>query len=81
MKPASPYLTAKEAALYLRLERPDGSPDMNRFYCLRSRMKRAGHPLRARRLGGLMRFKQADLDSALEQERPGPTRLQNASGF
>lgn len=71
MKPASPYLTAQEAARYLRFDRSDGSVNMNAFYALRHRLKKAGRPLRAHRLGGKMQFRQVDLDAAYEREREG----------
>lgn len=65
MIPASPYLTAKEAAVYLRIVKADGSPNMGAFYCFRYKTK-----LRAFRRGGLLLFKVADLDGILEDEQP-----------
>lgn len=63
MKPASPYLTAKEASEYLRC------PSIRAFYQFRYRRQ-----LKAYRRGGTLLFKQADLDAALEQERPAKLR-------
>lgn len=65
MKPASPYLTAKEAAEYMRF------PSVRAFYKFRER-----HPdaLRTHRRGGTLLFKQADLDAALDVERPAKLR-------
>ena len=60
MKPASPYLTTREAAEYLKF------PSVNAFYAFRYRTK-----LRAYRRGGSLLFKQSDLDAALYEE-PGP---------
>ena len=59
MIPVSPYLTAKEACVYLRL------PSMSAFYTYRYRTK-----LRAFRRGGILLFKVSDLDASLEDERP-----------
>lgn len=59
MKPVSPYFTSKEACEYLRCG------TMAAFYKFRYKVE-----LRAYRRGGLLLFKQADLDAALEQERP-----------
>jgi hypothetical protein len=59
MKPASPYLTAPEAAAYLKF------PTVHAFYCHRSRTK-----LKAYRRGGKLLFKQSDLDASLYEERP-----------
>jgi hypothetical protein len=59
----SPYLTAPEAAVYLRYERADGSPNLNALYIARSR-----HGLKGRRRGGRLLFKVADLDAFLEDE-------------
>ena len=59
MKPASPYLTAKEACEHLRL------PSMSAFYTYRHRTK-----LKAHRRGRTLLFKQSDLDASLEVERP-----------
>jgi hypothetical protein len=62
--PESPYLTASEAALYLRYELPDGTPNLNAFYVARHR-----HQIRARRRGGrTLLFKRADLEAFLEEE-------------
>lgn len=80
MKAASPYLTAEEAARYLRYDRPDGTVNMNAFYVLRCRLKKAGRPLRAHRLGGRMHFKQVDLDAAYERERGGTSTLRQVAG-
>jgi len=64
MKPASPYLTAQEACDYLRC------PNMRAFYMFRYRRH-----LRAHRRGSVLLFTQADLDAALEQERPAKPTL------
>jgi hypothetical protein len=63
MKPASPYLTAKEACEYLRI------PTMNAFYSYRYKVR-----LKAFRRGGKLLFKQSDLDASLEEERPARGR-------
>lgn len=65
MIPPSPYLNAREAAVYLRITKPDGSPNMNAFYQYRYKVQ-----LRAFRRGGLLLFRVADLDASLEDERP-----------
>lgn len=62
MKPASPYLTTKEAAEYLRC------PSVKAFYDLRYRLKKAGTPLRGYIRGRTKFFKQVDLDRAVEPE-------------
>lgn len=64
MKVESPYLTVQEASDYLRCK------TLRAFYMFRYRRE-----LRAYRRGGLLLFKQADLDAALEQERPARPRL------
>jgi len=58
----SPYLTATEAAAYLRK-----SP--NAFYALLCRRRKAGFPITTYRLNGRLRFKVADLDAAMTCER------------
>lgn len=65
MKPSSPYLTAAEAADYLRF------PSVRAFYVWRDRHPRA---LLAHRRGGTLLFKQSDLDHALDVERPSKLR-------
>lgn len=60
---ASPYLTASEAAAYLRFVYADGSPNMNAFYQFRHRTK-----LRALRRGGKLLFLRTALDAVLEDE-------------
>jgi hypothetical protein len=55
----SPYLTAEEARVYLRI------PSMKAFYMHRYRSK-----LKAYRRGGKLLFKQADLDNSLYEEKP-----------
>lgn len=71
MKVESPYLTLKAAAEYLQF------PSTRAFYLWRYR-----HPgqLRAYRRGGVLLFKQADLDAALEQERPARGQLRKVVG-
>lgn len=66
MKVESPYLTAADAAAYLQF------PSTRAFYEWRYRHPRQ---LRAYRRGGVLLFKQADLDAALEQERPARPAL------
>lgn len=64
MKPASPYRTAAEAAAYLNL------PTVGAFYKLRSRMKAAGTPIKAYRMGERrIRFKEIDLERMVAPER------------
>jgi hypothetical protein len=63
MKPASPYLTAAEAAEYLKF------PTRHAFYCWRSRVQ-----VKAYRRGGTLLFKQTDLDAALYEEKPARVR-------
>ena len=76
----SPLLTAREAAAWLRFERPDGQPDLNRLYLARSR-----HGLRACKAGGLLRFRVRDLDAFLEHESApataGPARVVTLAGW
>lgn len=62
--PESPYLTAVEAALYLRYERADGSANMNAFYVARHR-----HQIKAHRRGRKLLFRRVDLDAFLGEER------------
>jgi hypothetical protein len=59
--PESPYLTAPEAALYLRFEHADGSPNLNAFYIARHR-----HNIRGHRRGWRLLFRRADLEAFLE---------------
>lgn len=66
MKVTSPYLTVQEAFVYLRF------PTAAAFYRWRSRHR---PQLRGYRRGGMWLFKQADLDAALEQERPARPAL------
>lgn len=54
----SPYMTPKEAAAYLRLFDDNGAPDPKKLYTLRCR-----YHLRARKVGGLLRFHVNDLDA------------------
>lgn len=64
----SPYMTPTEAAAYLRLFDGKGSPDPKKLYCLRSR-----YHLRARKVGGLLRFHVNDLDAfAADVAKMGP---------
>lgn len=64
MKVESPYLTKEEACEYLRC------PSIRAFYMFRYRRQ-----LRAYRRGNVLLFKQADLDAALDQERPARPAL------
>lgn len=65
---ASPYKTPAEAAAYLRLFDDAGNPDVKKIYTLRCR-----YHLRARRVGGLLRFHESDLDSfAADVAQMGP---------
>lgn len=57
MKPSSPYLTADEAAAYLRF------PNVKKFHDFRYRYPRL---LTARRRGRILLFRQDDLDAALQ---------------
>lgn len=66
----SPYMTPAEAADYLRLLDADGRPDVKKIYTLRTRYK-----LRARRVGGLLRFHVADLNDFAADVAGGPLRL------
>jgi hypothetical protein len=68
MKPASPFLTAKEAAAYLHF------PSVNAFYTYRSRLKAEGHPLRCYRRGGILLFTVPDLEASLETPQPATLR-------
>lgn len=70
MKVESPYLTFEEAREYLRF------PSKRAFYLWRYRHRQQ---LRAYRRGGMLLFKQADLDAALEQERPARPALRVVS--
>jgi len=64
VKPASPYLTAEEAAAYLRF------PSVRAFYSFRYRRR-----VRAHKRNGTLLFKQSDLDAALDVEhQPGKLR-------
>ena len=69
MTPVSPYLTAAEAATYLRIVKADGTPNVGAFYTFRYRSK-----LKAFRRGGKLLFRQRDLDAVLEEERPTKLR-------
>lgn len=69
MKPASPYLTADEAARYLRFDKADGAVDMKGFYKFRYR-----HALRACGRGRRLLFRITDLDEALNNERAAADR-------
>lgn len=64
MKPASPYLTAAEAAAYLRFP----TPSAFRTYLWRRR--KDGNPIPTYRRCGALLFKQTELDAALDVERP-----------
>jgi hypothetical protein len=55
----SPYLTAAEAAAYLKF------PNVRAFYKFRAR-----HELKTYRRGGTLLFKQADLDHVLDVDAP-----------
>jgi excisionase family DNA binding protein len=68
MKIASPYLTKEEACDYLRC------PSLRAFYMFRYRRQ-----LRAYRRGNVLLFKQADLDAALDMERPARAALKVVS--
>lgn len=59
----SPYLTASEAAAYLRLEKADGSPNLHALYTLRWR-----RGLKAVRRGGRLLFRKDALERFLEDE-------------
>ena len=59
MKPASPYLKLRDAADYLGL-----TPAA--FYSFLYRRKAAGFPVKTYHLGKSLRFKQVDLDAAME---------------
>ena len=62
MRPASPYLTAPEAALYLRIEK-NGEPNIAAFYNYKRR-----RGIRAYRRGNRTLYRQCDLDACLERE-------------
>lgn len=63
MKVESPYLTVEEAADYLRCK------TVNAFYCFRYQRKKKGYPVIGHWRGGVLLFRQIDLDRAMEPER------------
>lgn len=64
MKPASPYLTAAEAAAYLRF------PNLGAFRTFLWRRRQKGTPVPTHRRDGTLLFKEHELDAALTVERP-----------
>lgn len=75
MKPASPYLDAREAAVYLHYVDAQGEPKMNAFYQFLDRRRRAGRTVKTHRLGTQLRFRQCDLDAAFDVEEAPLRRL------
>lgn len=67
----SPYLTAAEAAAYL------GKTPMA-FRAFLSRRRKAGRPIRCKRIGSLLRFTVADLEAAMTVE-DGPRSLRRSA--
>lgn len=66
MKPASPYLTADEAAAYLKF------PTTRAFYEYRRRHPRA---IKAYRRGSTLLFRVSDLDASLDVSRSSLRRV------
>lgn len=67
----SPYKTPIEAAEYLRLFDGRGNPDVRKIYNLRTR-----YHLRARKVGGLLRFHVQDLDRFAGNDEIGPRSVE-----
>ncbi len=70
---ASPYLTAAEAAAFVR-KTPQA------FYAFLYRRRKAGRPVRTRRIGRMLLFRQADLEAEMPVEQ-ARGQLRKASGF
>lgn len=75
MKAASPYLTAAEAAEYLRF------PTLAAFRTFLWRCRKDGHSVPTYRRRGTLLFKQTDLDATLDVEKPRFRAVRKASGF
>lgn len=65
----SPFLTAQEAADYLRL------PNTVALHSFLFRRRRAGFPVTTYRLGRNLRFKRSDLDAAMSVEKQRALRV------
>lgn len=62
---ASPYMTSKEACVYLRFVDARGEPSLTAFYKFRTR-----HQIRTIRRGKSLLFRRVDLDRVLDEEHP-----------
>lgn len=62
----TPWMTAAEAAVYLRLVDAEGRPKMKALYCFLDR-----HPIPAKRLGRRLRFHRDDIDALLVDAHAG----------
>ena len=67
-KTSVPWLSARAAAVHLGYTDAAGVPQMGAFYTFLCRRRKDGRPVKASRLGGLLRFRQVDLDAAVEPE-------------
>lgn len=61
----TPFMDASEAAVYLRIVKKDGTPNLNALYVWKHK-----HKVKAFRRGGRLLFRRVDLERALYEERP-----------
>mgnify|MGYP001602081588 CR=1 FL=1 len=66
----SPYLSSREACLYLRFVDAAGEPSLTAFYKFRTR-----HHIRTIRRGKSLLFRRVDLDRVLDEEAPSFLRM------
>lgn len=69
MKAVSPFLTATEAAAYLRFS------TVGAFRAFLCRRRKAGFPVPSFRRNRTLLFKEADLVSALDEQKPRLRRV------
>lgn len=67
MKGSVPWLNSEQAAKYLGLVDADGNANLPALHTFVHRARKTGR-LRVHRLGGRLRFREVDLDRAIEAE-------------